>query len=41
LTTKEGLLKADYCWMGRESWRAIKKLLNLPFLTHSRSGIQH
>ena len=23
---------AYYCWMGRESWHAIKKLLNLPFL---------
>jgi len=23
---KEGLLKLNYCWMGRESWHAIKKL---------------
>jgi len=29
----EGLLKLSYCWMGRESWHAIKKLFNLPFLT--------
>ena len=24
--------KSNYCWMGRESWHAIKKLLYLPFL---------
>jgi len=23
---------AKYCWMGRESWHAIKKLCNIPFL---------
>jgi len=27
------LLKLNYFWMGRESWHAIKKLFNLPFLT--------
>ena len=32
LTMNGGLLKSSYCWMGRESWHAIKKLLNLPFL---------
>ena len=32
LTMKGGLLKSHYYWMGRESWHAIKKLLNLPFL---------
>ena len=30
---KEGLLKLNCCWMGRESWHAIKKLFNLSFLT--------
>jgi len=30
---EKGLLKLNYCWMGRESWYAIKKLVNLPFLT--------
>jgi len=32
-TTKEGLLKLNYCWMGRESWHAIKKHYNMSFLT--------
>jgi len=30
LTMKEGLLKLNFCWMGRESWHAIKKLFSLP-----------
>ena len=29
----KGLLKLNYCWMGRESWHATKMLFNLPFLT--------
>jgi len=33
LTMKEGLLKLNYCWMGRESWHAIKNHYNIPFLT--------
>jgi len=33
LLIMKGLLKVNYCWMGRESWHAIKKLFNLPFLT--------
>jgi len=33
LLTMKGGLKLNYCWMGRESWHAIKKLFNLPFLT--------
>ena len=32
LTMKEGLLRLYYCWIGRESWHAIKKHFNLPFL---------
>jgi len=32
LMMKGGLLKLNYCWIGRESWHAIKKLFNLPFL---------
>jgi len=34
-TMKGGFLKLNYyhCQMGRESWHAIKKLFNLPFLT--------
>ena len=38
LTMKVGLLKLNYCWMGRESWHAIKKLFNLPFL-NLKSGV--
>ena len=26
LMMKGGLLKLNYCWMGKESWHAIKKL---------------
>jgi len=33
LMMKGGFLKLNYCWMGKESWNAIKKLFNLPFLT--------
>ena len=29
LMMKGGLLKLNYCWMGKESWHAIKKLFNL------------
>ena len=31
LTMKGGLLKLNYCCMGRESWHAITKLFNLQF----------
>jgi len=23
----------NYCWIGRESWHAIRNLFNVPFLT--------
>ena len=32
LTRRGGLLKSNYCWMGRKCWHAIKNLLNLPFM---------